>query len=212
MRKKILSVGMGGAVVLLLILTRCFLGSQEAYEKGTQLLQKGEVESAILSFDHAIHWYFPGNPFPERSIQSLWKLGNDLQNKQDPSMALLAFDSLRGGIYSIRNVYWPYRDWLPQVNEKIARLRGMQEAKQNPQLRPEDAYEKHLKLLTRDERPQTAWVVLMGVGFLGWLFSIVAWIWKGFDAEGKILLRKSIPWVIAAVIFFALWVGSLLKA
>src|SRR5580765_86989 len=108
--------------------------SRESYLQGIDFQSKNDSERAITRFEESILWYFPGNPYVGKSVQSLYEYGESLE-KNNPKMALYAFDSLRGSLYSIRSLYFPYSKWIPKVNDKIATLRTEETVKQGMKMK-----------------------------------------------------------------------------
>ena len=199
------------ALLVLFLYGRMIYESREQYQRGKEQQRQGQVEEAILSFYRSIHRYAPGNRYILRSLEELWTLGQSLE-KNDPKTALFSYDAMRGGIYSIRSFYSPYKDWLPKVNERIATLRAAEQVKEQRTMTYAQAYAFHTKALQIDERPRTGWALLVQLGFWGWILSTVGWIWKGFDREGRMRIQPALPWICALTGFFALWVVGLIRA
>jgi hypothetical protein len=198
-------------VLVLFVLGRCALESRREFMKGEGLAGKGETAEAILHFDRSIHWYFPLNPYVERSIRSLWDLGRALETK-DRDMALRAYESIRGGLYAVRSFFQPHEDWIPKANERIAALRATSDTETNRLKGPEEALKYHRGLLEADERPRTGWVLLTEIGFFGWLGCTVLLIARGYNREGRMNLARALPWMSGMVLFFLAWILGLLKA
>ncbi|MFH1018069.1 MAG: hypothetical protein V1798_07800 [Pseudomonadota bacterium] len=199
------------AAIVLCAVARCAWEARREYSTGRDLMARGEALEGILHLDRAIHWYFPGNPFVGRSIRALWAMGQEFEGK-DGAGALRAYEAIRGGLYAVAGIYQPYPDWLSKANERIAVLRAREEATNAPPRSMDEALAYHRGLLEQDERPKTGWALVVEMGFLGWLASAIALIWRGYDAEGRMNLRRSVPWMAALTFFFAIWVLGLLKA
>jgi hypothetical protein len=171
----------------------------------------GRREEAIAHASRAIRWYWPGNPYTLRAVELLWKTGQEAEGR-DPALALLAYDSLRGSLHAIRHFTWPHREWIDRADGRIAELRAREQVRREPGTSLEEARAFHARMLKRDERPRIVWVLVAQIGFFGWIASVLGWIWKGFDGEGKMEGRRSLPWVTAVAIFFFLWVIALVRA
>ncbi|HLG20444.1 MAG TPA: hypothetical protein VI895_11600 [Bdellovibrionota bacterium] len=185
--------------------------SRSELRTGDEAYSKGGVEEAIVHWDRCAHWYAPGNPFVGRALDRLWNAGQSAE-KSNPKMALLAYDAIRGSIYAIRHIYWPYRERLSRADDRIAELRAEEQVRQGKGVGFSRALEQHRKALQTDERPKTLWVLVAQVGFWGWIFAVVGLIFRGFDSEGRMQLRHSISWIGGIVLFFAAWVTGLLNA
>jgi len=197
--------------VLVALLGRQIWEGKKSFQQGEECETNGQLEKAIGSYDQSIHWYFPGNPYVQKSLERLIAMSQELE-KKDPKLALLALDSARGGIYGIRSFYSPYHEILPEINEKIATLR----AREQIRLRPKDSFKEakalHLSLLQVDLRPSVGWSVWVGILFLAWVSSVIGWILKGFDSQGVMHFRSGIIWIVAMVLSFSGWILGLIKA
>jgi hypothetical protein len=213
--KKALPILLGVLVVLSVLVGRIYFESKEAFESAMLAQKRGDLSEAIFQLDHAIHWYFPGNPYVHQSISELWRMGNDLESK-NKTLALFSYDAIRGGVFSIRHLYSPHASWLEDVNAKIANLRTDEELQKMPEDKRvaahKEIYAFHTNALARDERPNVFWVLFLEFGFFGFLASVFLLIWRGFDREGRMNLRHSMPWVMSMVVTFGIWIFGLLKA
>jgi len=210
-RRSVVRWGLVASILVAVMVARVFIEAKQEFQEGSAAYQAGKLEKAIVHFDRAAHWYAPGNFYVEKALNRLWEIGNQVE-KEDPKMGLLAYDSLRGSIYAIRSFYWPYRDYLPRVNERIADLRAQEQVKDQSGTIYGAAHAFHRKALETDERPYIGWVAAVEIGFFGWIFAVVALIWKGFDREGRMHWKRSVPWMVAIVVFFTCWVFGLLNA
>ena len=52
------------------------------------------------------------------------------------------------------------------------------------------------------------WLFMVEAGFVGFIVSLFCAIWRGFGADGK-ARRNLRPWVLAATIFFLMWIIGL---
>ncbi len=52
------------------------------------------------------------------------------------------------------------------------------------------------------------WLLLIQVGFVGFLLSLFGLVWRGFDREGDVQ-RGAVTWSIATALFFLLWLLAL---
>jgi hypothetical protein len=202
-----LSIAVFGA----LLAGKVIYESRKEWREAGIRLSSGETEEGIRHFERSIHWYLPGNPFVLRSVRELWRIGQE-EEKRNPSRALLAYDGLRGSLHSIRSFYWPHREWILKADDRIAELRAREEASRRPDVPYETILRKHQALLVPVERPRVGWVILAQIGFWGWIVSVVGWIRKGFDEEGRMNVRRSLPWILSLVLLFAAWLIGLTRA
>ncbi len=209
--KLVLKLLLAGVFILLVILVRVWVESHGELQKGSRLFEEGELRQAIVHFDRAARWYAPFNPYSNQAMQKLWVIGK-AQEKADSTLALLAYDSVRGSAYAVRSFYSPYAEWLEKVNPRIAHLRSRQQVELNPKLAWDETLRFHTEKLAEDRRPRTFWTLIVLLGFFGWVGGMIGWIWKGFDREGKMYWRSSFPWLLGVVTCFSLWIVGLLKA
>lgn len=52
-------------------------------------------------------------------------------------------------------------------------------------------------------------LIVMYIGFFGYLGSAILFIFQGFNKEGKVHLRKAVFWFISIFVFFILWITGL---
>ncbi len=209
--KRLSKIGLFVTLAFLIIVGRVLYESHTEYIKGVTQERTGKVEEAIAHYDRAVHWYTPGNLYNRKAIEALWSIGQRSE-EENRKLALLAYDAMRGSIHAIRSFYWPYRQWLSKVNGRIAELRAREQVKENPAIKFQTALAFHEQALMLNERPEMKWVLLVEVGFLGWMGSVLGLIWRGFDREGRMFLKPSMPWMMGIVLFFSLWVIGLVKA
>jgi len=210
--KKSAQVGAAVLFITAFVMGRAIYESRHELFVGLSKIKSSNIEEAIHHFDRSAHWYAPGNPYIGKALDQLWNIGQDLESKGQPRIALLAYDAIRGSIHAIRSFYWPYKNRLPIVNDRIAKLRAQEHVAENPGVTYKDALAFHEKALKIDERPYVGWVFLLELGFFGWVFSVVGLIWKGFDPEGQMHLKPSFPWMISIVVCFSFWIVGLLHA
>lgn len=58
----------------------------------------------------------------------------------------------------------------------------------------------------------TAWAIVLEIGFIGWVASTIAFIFKAFDKEDNFIPKQALKWGIIIVIFYALWITGMMKA
>lgn len=199
------------ALVLCALVARIGYQSRHDYLLGVEYERAERFQEAVMQYDHSAHWYFPGNPFVEKSLSRLWAVGNALEHT-NPTLSLWAYDSMRGSIYAVRSFYMPHMEWLEKVNPRIALLRAAQEVSLDNSKKYEDVLRFHQQKLSEDRSPHLGWSVVLEVSFFAWIFGVLGFIWKGFDAQGVMYFKPSIPWIGIIVGSFSLWIVSLIKA
>jgi len=58
----------------------------------------------------------------------------------------------------------------------------------------------------------TFWSVIVEIGFLGWLGSAVAFIFRAIDDDNNLKKRQAALWGTLIALFWALWIIGLNKA
>lgn len=51
--------------------------------------------------------------------------------------------------------------------------------------------------------------LMVMIGFIGWISSTVALIFRGFDTENHMISRKALFWGLMIVAFYAIWIAGL---
>jgi len=198
------------------LMGRAIFESKAEFTKAQKEEKRDQFEEAIHHYDRSIHWYAPFNPYGKKSLSGLWDLGKSLEKVGQERVALLAYDAMRGSIHAVRSFYWPYQSWLPKTNERIAILRAKEQTKGQTKGHPNVFYEEaltfHRRVLTIDERPIMGWTIFAEVGFLGWIFAVIGLIWKGFDQQGQMHFKRSLPWITSVIILFSFWLLGLVNA
>ena len=169
---------------------------------------------AIREYDAALHFYFPGSPYVDKSAERLWRIGEMFEKAEKPEWAVLAYSSIRSSFYASRSLYTPGKEWIGRCDDKIAAL-DVKILVNEGSLAPEQSEaekEKLLYVMRINRAPAPAWAFLAELGFLGWIVSVLFIIWKAFDERGKPVERQPLYGLVSFVLTFALWVVSLLKA
>jgi len=200
-------------IFLIMVWTRAFYGSMQAYKKGELHLAEHRYIKAVTFFDRSIHWYTPFNPYVEKSSERLWEIGLRAEQRGDIRLALIAYRTIRRGYYASSNFVMPGRTWIERCESKIDELTRVEE-----KIRKRDQdFESEKKLILQSQKtksPDVFWSITLEVGFLGWVGSVICLIMFALRRKegAKSVARMSLPWVGLALIFFALWIVGMMKA
>jgi hypothetical protein len=202
-------------VVVLLGFTwaRAFYGSMKAYQSGEALLEQKQFIRAITYFDRSIHWYTPFNPYVEKSARKLWGIGEEAEKQGDLTLALIAFRTIRGGFIAASHFVTPGKDWIERSESRINDLL-VKEGKEKSLSQGEKGLPGASGQTQKDPAPDVFWTVVLEIGFLGWVGSLIAFIffrWGPKKRLGRSPLH-AFRWVGLALVFFALWIVGLMKA
>jgi len=201
------------AVFLALTWARAFYGSMRDYGTGEEMLKKKEVIRAVTFFDRSIHWYTPLNPYVEKSAQRLWEIGEEAEKQGDLTMALIAFRTIRGGFYAASHFTTPGKDWIERSEQRIAQLVVKQEKGEAGDTGAERSKGKATQVQKSPE-PDVFWTVVLEVGFLGWVGSLLGFIyvtWGPKTGSGK-PRYKSLFLIGLASGCFVIWIVGMMKA
>jgi hypothetical protein len=200
-------------VFLAMVWVRAFYGSMRAYEQGERYFEKGQFIQAITFFDRSIHWYTPYNPYVEKSANKLWEIGRRSRQDGDVKLALIAVRAVRGGFYSARSFYTPGKNWIRMCDKKIHELEELEKTQKGLQSEPGTGVPVGEK--TQEvPGPNPGWSVVVVLSFLGWVGSILVFIFCAFGAkkEGGGRLRRGVPWLGMAGAFYILWIIGMFRA
>jgi len=198
-------------VMLLMVAVKVWWEGTVQFEKGTDAIARGDKEAAIIYFERAVHWYLPGAGYPAESIAKLWDIAQQAEAKGDTDQALAAYRAIRRGINATRSLYTPNASWLPRANERIAHLMAGQHTR-NRAGKPASFDERkaeHLALLSKDNAPDPIWSLVVVLSFFTWVGGGFAFIWRGWDAEGRVKRGPAITWSTVIVASFVLWLVSM---
>jgi hypothetical protein len=198
---------------LTMVWARSFYGSMRAYEKGETYLKENQVIRAITFFDRSMRWYTPFNPYVEKSAERIWEIGERGERDGDTKLALIAFRTIRGAFIAASHFKTPGEAWIEKCESRIKTLAGNEVVKEAS---ARDA-ERSRKVIPKNQKsppPDTFWSVIVGISFLGWVGSVIAFIVLGLrpTVESKSFISRITPWVPLAVLFFVLWIVGMLKA
>lgn len=215
MKKKYLIEGLIACIIVVLMIWGKVLYMQRShFIKAEGYYRASQWKLAIREYDDVMHAYSPLSPYVEKSASRLWKIGKMFE-KEDKSMwAVDAFSAIRSSFYASRSLYTPGKGWIEKCDYEIASL-DVKMLIKDGSIKPENAASEKAKLLyvmRVDRAPAPGWTVAAEAGFFGWVVSVVFMIFRGFDEGGKLRSRQAVYGLLSFVMFFAVWVLSLLKA
>ena len=201
------------AIMFIMLWTRAFYGSMQAYQKGELFLGEKQYIRAITFFDRSIHWYTPFNPYVRNSAERLWAIGEHAEDQGDIALALIAFRTIRRGFYAASHFITPGKDWIEKCDLKISTLviAEKQERKE-----ADDLTSLKEKLL-QDQKatsPDILWTVILEIGFLGWIGSVIGFIMFTLRHKRESKHRRSSTylWLSLTAVFFTIWIVGMMKA
>jgi hypothetical protein len=199
-------------IILILIFGKIFYMQRDHYLQAESYVAT-DLKRAILEYDVAMHNYTPWSPYIRRSAERLWQIGEMLERKGKPDLAVIAYSSIRSSFYASRSLYTPGKEWIEKCDDKIASL-NVDKLVGEGTIKPgesETEKKKHLFVQKTDRAPDPLGSVLLELGFFGWVASIVFVIIKGFDEEGRVKVRTALYGMGFFICSFAIWVISALR-
>jgi hypothetical protein len=197
----------------LVLLAKVSYSSQQELGLGTEADIRGEYTTAITHYERAIKWYTPFSRSVRLAVKRLWTLGAEAERREDLSLALDAYWSLRGSLYAIQSLYLPYRDWMPQIEARLAVLiakTAQPEGQGDERLTQNTA--RFAQLLQRDTTPTLGGSILVELGFLGWVGTAVGFIWSVCSRHGRQAWQQGLLWGGGIAVFFGVWIVGMLLA
>jgi hypothetical protein len=197
-----------------MVFLKVTISARDEYRRGELALENKDITQAIIHFDRAIHWYAPGSKAVKNSIQALWDIGIENEEKNEYGVALQAFRALRSSLYSVRSFYTPHVAWIDRCDEKIASLIAREQAAGSSDggVSSRASEEEIRKILKIQTAPNVFWTVLLEIGFLGWLGCSVIFILRVFAGSRGLHVRQALVWGVLVILFYALWIVGMLRA
>ncbi len=188
-------------VILLMVLLRVYAGSASEYRKAKEALSSGDTISAINHYGRSIKWYAPLSPWVKHSIDELWEIGKS-SYADDPDGAVYAIRILRSSLYAARGPFTPFKSRIEEADGWLSQ--HLPEGAGKPD---REDVESVLGLKTG---PNRLWSFAVGVGFVGWILSVFAFIFFVLpEAEADINPKRAVALGIVVCIFYSLWICGL---
>ncbi len=203
--------------LFLLLLVAGYVGIQgySDYQKAEAAKARGDLTTAVTHYRRSIKWYLPGAFYVAKAAEGLWQVGMEAERKEDKVLALMACQELRSGFYAARSFYTPGKEWIKRCDHKIAALMAQWEAssargKESPSI--EALRQKHLAILSQQDRPDYFWSIILELGFFGWLGGTIGFVMQVFLGEKGFNNKRALGWGIVILISYFLWITGMLKA
>ncbi|MFH1350087.1 MAG: hypothetical protein ABII26_04035, partial [Pseudomonadota bacterium] len=201
------------ALFLCIVWGRAFYGSMRSYHEGEKYLSQQKYIKAITFFDRSIHWYTPFNPYIEGSVERLWEIGIHAEKEGDIRLALIAFQTIRGGFIAARSFFSPGKSWIEKCQLKIEEIVKRTEKQREDREGLDASVKDHLPI-QRIVTPGPLWSGVVEIGFLGWIGGVIGFIIFGVGRKEKVLNYKVhfLTWMAITAFFFTLWIVGMMKA
>lgn len=208
LKKRILTGLVVVTALVAMIACKVVIESRGEFVEAVAMEADGLDEEAVVHYGRAIRWYAPGNPYVRRSAEALWRIADRIEAGGDPVGALRTFRELRSALYSVRHVTSPYAETIGRAEERIAALA----ARQGEAGDDHGSYDRILGQLRERTGPDPLWSIVLVAGFLGWIGSAFAFIWKVFGGEATGRMRRAFVWGGFFAGFFLIWIIGMMRA
>jgi hypothetical protein len=210
MKGKIMK-GYGKLTVLLLtVMLIAFLAKNLYYQNryyNTAKQQDGIAK--VKAYERAILSYAPFSPLGSKAVEELHLYCHTFKKDNEK---LYCIETLRSSIYQIQDPITrpPYIEYLEKINPEVAKLRALEsinwEYSSYTMADYEKLYSIQMQILNYDNKPSDFWSFIVVLSLIGWISSVLLFIWKANDKK-QILLYS-----LMFIAFFSLWIVSLYKA
>ena len=189
-------------ILLCMVLIRVYVSSASENRRGEEAAASGDFKTAIVHYGRSIKWYAPFNPWVKESIDSLWEIGEKAYKDSDLEMANFALTTLRSSLYAVRGPFSPFRGKIKKVDDWRATYLIAPDAGSDTRgaMAPVES----------DREPDRFWSAMAGLGMVGWILSVFAFIFFVFTPDGeRIKMRKAILVGFFIGAFYVLWLCGL---
>ena len=171
-------------IALFLIEVRAGWVSHSAYQRAHKAEQDGQFERAVYLYQMAMRSYGFFFSTSHQASQDLFRLGLDAKKAGHFQHALIAFDHLRGGIWSTFSLFSPFATLEEETNRHLSELRAWQDDPQHS-LSSLDAQiiKKHLTFLEKDPRLSPWRSLWLNLSLLGGCICFLLLIIRGLNAQ-----------------------------
>lgn len=205
LRRLLLTVLLAAGLLVLVASGRAAISCRRELGAAERFFSQGDLPSAVLAARHAAEWYLPLDGCSEQGLNLLEKVAAKADATGQQELALFALRSARTSVMLTRGLTVPHADRLPALHAEIAK-RMVAERQATGQAQPGDEARYRAQLDGFESRRPNPFLGLGGsLAFLGWFGAIVAFAWRGFDADGRLQPRSALKWGVAAAMLFATW-------
>lgn len=199
-RARTLALVLAGLLALMLpIVLRAWLEGRAALARG---MQTSDPEAAIVELGRAARWRVPLAEHDELARARLEAIADTSERAGDLELALATWRELRGALLGTRSVALADPDQLARANAGI--VRGMV-AQAHASGRPDarERWQAELDAPPAADSPASRVAALL---FALWLASLVGFVLRGLDADGRLVARHGIAWAALSLALLLAWI------
>jgi hypothetical protein len=213
-RKYPIAAALAIALVVLMVWAKALYLQQQHFSLAEKHFGDSSWKLAQREYDLAMHFYSPLSPYTWRSADRLWQIGEMFESRGGLRRAIIAYSSIRSSLFASTGLYTPGRSLIEKCNGKIARLNVRILVAEGIVVKEDEAaeVERFLFVLRSDSAPDPAWSLLAGVGFIGWIGSVLFLIFRGLGDDARLRWGQALWGALCFALAYAVWVTALLKA
>lgn len=198
-------------VILGAVWLRAFTGARDALAAARVAEAAGDRDTAVARYQYAMRWYTPFASAPDDAAAALARMADEARAAGDRQAELDALRRLRGGIRATRSVFSPFDDRAAGVDARLAACTAeAQIAAGLGNGRDREALVTwHADLLALDPTPAPALALAATLGFLGWVAAAFGFLFRGLDADLRLVQPSARRWMVAFVSSFGVWMLGL---
>jgi hypothetical protein len=195
-----------GVLTLAALTARIVIDGEAALSKSDAAFDKGDLRDAILYARRAAVLYAPGAPHVSAAYTRLRAIAFGAEATKDFDIARQAWGATRAAALETKHFTTPRALDLARANASLARLASAGGGATDA------ARDKMAQSLARDDAPQAAWIVVLGVAFVLFAVGLMTLVTAGVSPEGEVSRRGVTISVALAVAGVVLWTVAVYQA
>lgn len=201
------------AVVLAAVWIRVFTEARDELAVAQAAEAAGDRNASLTHYQYAMRWYTPFAAAPEAGASALRRLADEARTAGDAATELEALRLLRGGIRATRSLFSPFGVLAAEVDARLAELTTDAELATAPgDVRDRDRealLAEHARLLALDPTPAPVPALAATLGFLLWIGAAFGFLFRGLDADLRLVQPSARRWLAAFVSSLGIWMLGL---
>ncbi|MFC1855235.1 hypothetical protein ACFL2A_01655 [Thermodesulfobacteriota bacterium] len=200
------------AIFLLLVVLYCFFSGSNEYKIGKDALDGKDYKNATVHFSRAVSWYLPYASYVSDSLDNLLMIADQYEKAGQADEARYTYLITRGSLYSIRSTYYPKKEYLDIVNEKLATFSAKAVSSSESGEEYIKARDEAMAWLSDSDISNMRWTPIVSLAFLGWVITGLLLIMQLFKNNVVNSGRAVIIKVAVLITFYVIWLITMVKA